>query len=419
MFLQILLNPEDQVFHRFLWRKDPQDKSEIYQFKAVIFGDAPSPFLACHVIKRVLEDHNGSNVDVFNALSRNLYMDDLLHSCISIAEAKDIVKGTCEVLEKDGFRMRNWIRNDQKILEEMTEERKNGCQTTRRRLAENASEKAMAAVAYLRTVEKSGSAEQDTVSVEELQEAEEWLSKQEQKKYYQRELQDLSNKKPLSKKSSIYDLSPFIDEAGLIRVGGRLRRASLEYVCRHQIILPKQSHLTELIIRETHEEANHFDANYVLNAIRSNYWPVQGRAMGRRTLRSCVVWKIITGSSSGTSHGRPSSIERGSMWKYLPVHWCRCFLAPLSPKQDTGVADGRRAQHMGGILESLVKLAKREMIAITKGAELTDEELMTVLTECKAMLNNRPLTYINNDPNDIEPLTPAHFLNSRCTTLIL
>eukprot|EP00794_Sanderia_malayensis_P002620 gene2620-3033_t len=123
MFLQILLSPEDQIFHRFLWRKDPKDKPEIYQFKSVIFGDAPSPFLACYVIKRVLEEHNGSNGDVFNALNRNLYMDDLLHSCPSIAEARDIVKGTCGVLEKGGFRMRNWISNDQRIFDEMTEER--------------------------------------------------------------------------------------------------------------------------------------------------------------------------------------------------------------------------------------------------------------------------------------------------------
>ena len=51
-------------------------------------------------------------------------MDDLLHSCISVAEATDSVKGTCEALEKDGFQMRNWISNDQKILKEVTEERK-------------------------------------------------------------------------------------------------------------------------------------------------------------------------------------------------------------------------------------------------------------------------------------------------------
>jgi len=74
---------------------------------------------------------------------------------------------------------------------------------------------------------------------------------------------------------------------------------------------------------------------------------------------------------------------------------------------------------MGGVWESLVKLAKRAVTAATKGAELTDEELMTVLTECEAMLNNRPLTYTSNDPNDLEPLTPAHFLNNKPTTFML
>ena len=77
------------------------------------------------------------------------------------------------------------------------------------------------------------------------------------------------------------------------------------------------------------------------------------------------------------------------------------------------------APHMGGVWESLVKLVTRAIIPSTKGAELTDEELMTVLTECEAMLNNRPLTYISNDPNDMEPLTPANFLYNQCTTLIL
>ena len=52
-------------------------------------------------------------------------------------------------------------------------------------------------------------------------------------------------------------------------------------------------------------------------------------------------------------------------------------------------------------------------------AELKDEELIKVFTICKAMLKNRPLTYISHDPNDLEPLTPAHFLNNKPTTLML
>jgi hypothetical protein len=68
------------------------------------------------------------------------------------------------------------------------------------------------------------------------------------------------------------------------------------------------------------------------------------------------------------------------------------------------------APHMGGAWEAMVKLAKRAITATTNGAQLTDDELSTVAAECEAMLNNRPLTYVGSDPDDIEPLTPAHFL---------
>ena len=123
MFLQILLHPEDQVFHRFLWRENPRCNPEFHQFKTIIFSDAASPFLACYILKRVLEDHNTNNAG-YNALNKNLYMDDLLQSCSDITTAKEIVKGTCEVLNKGGFLMRNWISNDHKALEDVTEEKR-------------------------------------------------------------------------------------------------------------------------------------------------------------------------------------------------------------------------------------------------------------------------------------------------------
>jgi hypothetical protein len=58
----------------------------------------------------------------------------------------------------------------------------------------------------------------------------------------------------------------------------------------------------------------------------------------------------------------------------------------------------------------MVKLAKCAITATTNGAQLTDDELSTVAAECEAMLNNRPLTYVGSDPDDVEPLTPVHFL---------
>ncbi|GFT29474.1 integrase catalytic domain-containing protein [Trichonephila clavipes] len=43
-------------------------------------------------------------------------------------------------------------------------------------------------------------------------------------------------------------------------------------------------------------------------------------------------------------------------------------------------------------------------------ALLTFEELSTILSEVEVIVNHRPLTYMENDPGEPEPLTPAHFL---------
>lgn len=43
-------------------------------------------------------------------------------------------------------------------------------------------------------------------------------------------------------------IGPFVDQQGIIRVGGRLKYATLPEDAKHLILLPKKSHLTKLII---------------------------------------------------------------------------------------------------------------------------------------------------------------------------
>lgn len=65
-----------------------------------------------------------------------------------------------------------------------------------------------------------------------------------------REYQALLDKKNVSHKSSILSLHPFLDKNGILRVEGRLGNSTLTYGQKHPIIIPKNGHLTTLLVRD-------------------------------------------------------------------------------------------------------------------------------------------------------------------------
>ena len=69
--------------------------------------------------------------------------------------------------------------------------------------------------------------------------------------------------------------------------------------------------------------------------------------------------------------------------------------------------------HQGGLWEAGVKSAKHHIKRVTSGITLTFENFYTVITQIESILNSRPLTPMSSDPNDLEVLTPAHFLIGR------
>ena len=71
------------------------------------------------------------------------------------------------------------------------------------------------------------------------------------------------------------------------------------------------------------------------------------------------------------------------------------------------------APHMGGLWEAGVKSTKAVLKKVCKSALLTMVEFSTLLCQIEALLNSRPLYASSDDPADLEPLTPGHFLIDR------
>ncbi|XP_067939999.1 uncharacterized protein [Watersipora subatra] len=100
--------------------------------------------------------------------------------------------------------------------------------------------------------------------------------------------------KQISRGSKIFNLNPFLDESGVMRVGGRLKHStSLDYKQKHPIILPKDSHFTRISLRHFHEQVAHHGKGLTLTKMKSSgYWIVGARALVASLIHKCVICRL-------------------------------------------------------------------------------------------------------------------------------
>jgi len=114
--------------------------------------------------------------------------------------------------------------------------------------------------------------------------------------HYAAELAAARESRPTPHSSHLARLHPFIDDNGILRVGGRLKHAMLSYDERHPIIAPPASWLTKLIIVLPSSDATRRHAAHS-GFLRLRFWVPQGRTVVKQMLYRCVTcirWQANT-----------------------------------------------------------------------------------------------------------------------------
>ena len=88
-----------------------------------------------------------------------------------------------------------------------------------------------------------------------------------------------------------------MDDDGVLQCRGRLGNAPVPEESKLPILLPRDSHVTDLIMGNSHQQVLHSGVNDTLNELRSRFWITRGRQFVKKILHKCVVCRKVLGPS--------------------------------------------------------------------------------------------------------------------------
>jgi len=129
----------------------------------------------------------------------------------------------------------------------------------------------------------------DVLTPDELQRAIRLAVRVTQRTHFQELLKQLAKHNHVITPPTMAQLAPFLDHTGLIRVGGRLQRSMLTDDAKHPYLLPKESHVTSLLITAFHRRFLHAGPKLIIAMLRQEFWVVSCREAVRRIIFKCVT----------------------------------------------------------------------------------------------------------------------------------
>ncbi|XP_062539042.1 uncharacterized protein LOC134207338 [Armigeres subalbatus] len=338
------------------------------------------------------------------------------------------------------------------------------------------------------------------LTVSELQAAKETLVKTVQYQNFPEEVKTLKRKGTVPSKSPLKNLQLFVDQKGILRLGGRLRLSEEKYQTKHPMVLPSKHPLTKLIAEHFHIALLHSGPRMTMATMRQEFWPLRAKDLVNSVCRKChkcfrnrpapITQPIgqlpktriapskpfnITGVDyCGPVYMKPVHRRAAPQKAFIAVFVCfttkavhlelvcdlstDAFIAALrrfiarrglpseihsdngtnfqgaknamaawytllnDPHQKQKIHDEcsrrtikwnfipPRAPNFGGLWEAAVKTTKSTLSKILGNVRLSYEDYATVLAQVEANMNTRPLTPLSEDADELDVLTPGHFL---------
>ncbi|KAK3734280.1 hypothetical protein QZH41_015132, partial [Actinostola sp. cb2023] len=109
-----------------------------------------------------------------------------------------------------------------------------------------------------------------------------------QRKTYPDEVKYLSEGKRVKASSEIVRLKPVMKGDRVVRVGGRISMAPISEDAMNPMILPKEHHITTILIRHIHQRNGHCGVEQTLCILREQFWVVKARMAIKKVLGKCI-----------------------------------------------------------------------------------------------------------------------------------
>ena len=119
-FFQVKLPVRQRNFFRILWLEDGRIDGavEVWRFTVHVWGVNSSSFTATFCIRKAaLDNLTHASPATIAAVLNNMYLDDLLMSTNTRAEAMTIIREMIPLLAAAGFELTKWTSNDRTLLE--------------------------------------------------------------------------------------------------------------------------------------------------------------------------------------------------------------------------------------------------------------------------------------------------------------